>query len=63
MSWFGWKPNKHLAEEARQVRGKLAQEIVRNDRVRSRIETNIKEKPIGDMLSLLLQQIDEGRRD
>lgn len=60
---FFWQHNDALEEVARKERGKLAEAVVRNDRVRSRLTTHTKDTPIGDMLQALIAQIDEGRRD
>jgi len=60
---FFWQHNDALEEVARKERGKLAEAVVRNDRVRSRLTTQTKDTPIGDMLQALIAQIDEGRRD
>ena len=43
-------------------RGKLAAAVIKNDRVRNRLQTYVKETPMGDMLNAMLAQIDEGRK-
>ena len=60
---FPWQRDKSLTEVVRQERGKLAEAVIRNDRLRVRLTKQTKETPIGDMLHALLAQIDEGRRD
>lgn len=58
---FPW--DRRLDEEARKQRGKLAEEIVRNDRVRNRLIQKTRETPIGDMMTDMFKRLDEARRD
>jgi len=59
---FLWQRDKQLDEAARIERGKLAAAVIKNDRVRNRLQTYVKETPIGDMLSNMMAQLDEGRK-
>ena len=59
---FLWQRDKQLDEAARIERGKLAAAVVKNDRVRNRLQTYVKETPIGDMLTAMMAQLDEGRK-
>ncbi len=59
---FPWQRKKHLDEELRQVRGALAQEIVKNDRVRSQLETRVREGSVGNMLDEIFKRLDEVKR-
>lgn len=43
------------------MRGRLAEEVVRNDRVRNRLTQRVKETGVGDMLEELFRQLDEAR--
>ena len=57
-----WQRDRELEEAARLERGKLAAAVIKNDRVRNRLQTYVKETPMGDMLNAMLAQIDEGRK-
>lgn len=59
---FPWQRTKQLEEAARTERGKLAIAVIKNDRERNRLQTHVKETPIGDMLKALMAQLDEGRK-
>jgi len=59
---FLWQRDKQLDEAARIERGKLAAAVVKNDRVRNRLQTYVKETPIGDMLTAMMAQLDEGHK-
>ncbi len=58
---FPWQTDKNLSEELRKQRGKLAQEIVRNDRVRSQLEARVKEGSVGQMLDDIFKRLDEAK--
>lgn len=60
MPW-PWKRSE-LDEDARLVRGRLAEEIVKNDRARVRLSQKSFETPVGDMLAELFEKLDEGQR-
>lgn len=59
---FPWQRDKSLEEAARAERGKLAAAVIKNDRVRNRLQTHVKETPISDMLTAMMAQLDEGRK-
>lgn len=59
---FPWQRDKKLDEQARIARGKLAEAVINNDRKRSRLHERVSERPVGDMLSEMFAQLDEGRR-
>lgn len=61
MRW-PWQRNHALEERARQERGKLAEAIVRNDRVRSRLTKSTQEGSVGLLLEDLFRQLDEGKK-
>lgn len=62
MSWLPWKRDKYLDEQARLERGKLAEAVIRNDRVRNRLTQRVAERPVGDLLNEMFRQLDEGKR-
>lgn len=55
-------PKTKLDEDARIVRGKLAAEIVKNDRARTRLVQKTFETPVSDMLTELFEQLNEAKR-
>lgn len=57
---FPWT-RRSLDEEARALRGKLAEEVVKNDRARVRISES-HARPVGDFLEDLFRQLDEANR-
>ena len=59
---FPWQRDKDLKEAVRIERGRLAAEIVRNDRFRSRLTTKVRETPFSDTLTAMWAQLDEGRK-
>ena len=59
---FPWQRDKQLEEAARIERGKLAAAVVKNDRVRNRLQTYVRETPMADMLNAMLAQLDEGHK-
>lgn len=61
MRW-PWQQNRALDEQARKERGKLAEAIVRNDRVRSRLTQTTKDGSVSVMLEDLFRQLDEAKR-
>lgn len=54
---FPW--DKKLDEEVREQRGKLAEAVVRNDRVRHRLALKASERPVSDMLNGMFSRLDE----
>lgn len=60
MRW-PWQKND-LAEIARRERGKLAAEVVRNDRARHGLAQRAKETPVSDMLNDMFKQLNEVNR-
>lgn len=61
MNWTPWKRDKQLDEQARVERGRLAEAVVRNDRVRSRLTQRLEERPASDMLNEMFKQLDEAK--
>lgn len=59
---FPWQRHE-LDEEARVVRGKLAGEVVRNDRARNRLAERARDNHTSDMLREMFQRLDEARRE
>ena len=57
-----WGKNRELEEAARQERGKLAAEIVRNDRVNHRVHQKAKEDTVRTMLGELYLQLDGAKK-
>lgn len=53
--------NKELEEAVRMERGKLAAAVVKNDRMRNRLDQRAKETGVGDMLQELFRQLDEAK--
>ena len=57
-----WTHDPKLSEAVRLERGKLAAAVVKNDRVRNRLDIRVRETPISDMLQTMLAKMD-ARRD
>lgn len=57
-----WMRDRNLKEAVRLERGKLADAVIKNDRVRSRLYVRVSERPVGDMISELFQSLDEAKR-
>lgn len=53
---FPW--DKKLDEAVREQRGKLAEAVVRNDRVRHRLALKASERPVSDMLNDMFSRLD-----
>lgn len=58
---FPWQRNKGLDEEARYERGRLAEAIIQNDRVRHSLDTRIQEGSVATMLNDVFKRLDEAK--
>lgn len=56
-----WQRDKELKQAVATERGKLAQAVVNNDRIRLRLSARSKEGFVGDLLEDLFRQLDEAK--
>lgn len=61
---FPWlKKARDLETQAKIQRGKLAEAIVKNDRVRTRLAQKAKESPVAEMMADVFRRLDEAKRE